>query len=91
MDGPAYDLLLKRIKMINDLIKKYLTTPIALKYIGSVVRHGLTFVAGVLVAYGVSNEQGAQFVASNYEVIMGLVAYMLAQGFSFAEKKKDQK
>lgn len=76
--------------MFDSLIKKYLTTPLALKYIGSLVRHGLTFVAGVLVSYGVVKD-GGQFVATNTDVIMGLIAFVLAQGFSFAEKKKDQK
>jgi hypothetical protein len=77
--------------MLESLIKKYLTTPIALKYVGSVVRHALTFVAGVLVSYGVVKDGGADWIATNQDVIMGLVAYALAQGFSFAEKKKDQK
>lgn len=77
--------------MLDGLIQKYLTTPIALKYIGSIIRHALTFVAGVLVSYGVVKDGGAQWVATNQDVIMGLVAYALAQGFSFADKKKDQK
>lgn len=77
--------------MFNDLMKKYLATPIALKYVGSIVRHALTFVAGVLVSYGVVKDGGADWIATNQDVIMGLVAYALAQGFSFAEKKKDQK
>jgi hypothetical protein len=77
--------------MLDGLIKRYLTTPIAMKYLGSVVRHGLTFVAGVLVSYGVVKDGGAEFVATNHDVIMGLVAYAIAQGFSFADKKKDQK
>lgn len=77
--------------MLDDLIKRYLTTPIAMKYLGSVVRHALTFVAGVLVSYGVVKDGGADWIATNQDVIMGLVAYALAQGFSFADKKKDQK
>jgi len=77
--------------MLESLIKKYLTTPIALRYIGSVVRHALTFVAGVLVSYGVVKDGGADWIATNQDVVMGLVAYALAQGFSLVDKKKDQK
>jgi len=77
--------------MLESLIKKYLTTPIALRYIGSVVRHALTFVAGVLVSYGVVKDGGADWIATNQDVVMGLVAYTLAQGFSLVDKKKDQK
>ncbi len=58
------------------------------KYVGSVVRHGLTALAGILVGYGVTQGQADEFILSNYEVIMGLIAYALGQGLSFIKTKK---
>ena len=60
------------------------------QYIGSLVRHGLTFLAGILVTKGIISGDGSGFVATNYEVIMGIVTYAIAQGFSFGEKRKEQ-
>jgi len=74
--------------MFDRLIRKYLTTPVALKYIGSIVRHALTFVSGLLVAWAVDADKTTQFVSTNYDVLMGIVAYLLAQGMSLAEKKQ---
>lgn len=59
------------------------------RYLGGVVRHFLTFLAGVLVAYGLSEAQSAQFVAVNTEVIMGVLSYVLGQGLSFINTKKN--
>lgn len=59
------------------------------QYIGSLVRHWLTFLAGLLVAQGIIRDGGASFVSTNYEVAMGLIAYAIGQGFSFAKSKKN--
>lgn len=59
------------------------------KYLGGVVRHMLTFLAGILVAYGLSEGQTAQFVAVNTEVIVGVLSYVIGQGLSFVNTKKN--
>ena len=72
--------------MLSRLIAKYLTGPLALKYAGSLIRHGLTFLAGLLVSYGAIKGSPDAWISSNYDVVMGLVAYALSQYLSFAEK-----
>lgn len=57
------------------------------RYIGSLVRHALTFLSGILVTNGILHDDGGTFVATNYEVIMGLITFAIAQGFSFSAKK----
>lgn len=60
------------------------------QYIGSLVRHGLTFLAGILVTKGIISGDGAGFINTNYEIVMGVITYAIAQGFSFTEKKREQ-
>ena len=60
-----------------------------MSYISSIVRHGLTFVGGLLVAKGFIDEETANsFVAVNSELVLGLVTYLVGQLLSFYDKKK---
>lgn len=68
--------------MFNDFFKNLVA-----KYLGSIVRHGLTLLAGVLITYGLIKDDGASFVNANYDIIMGLITYIGVQIMSFAEKK----
>ena len=57
-------------------------------FIGSIVRHLLTALAGVLVAKGYIDQQVAtQAVEANSAIITGLVLYWIAQGWSFKQKQ----
>lgn len=60
------------------------------KLIGSVIRHGLTAVGGILVAQGIldSPEPVAQLVDPMTQIIVGVVVYFLGQTWSIFEKKK---
>ncbi len=58
------------------------------KYLGSVIRHALTVVAGALGVVGLSEAQAAQFVTVNAEVIGAIVLYALGQGLSFIKINK---
>lgn len=61
---------------------------IIVKYVGNVVRHLLSLLAGILVAKGVLGADEAEaFVAANAEVVIGVVSYALAQGLSILKEK----
>lgn len=68
-----------------------LVSALAKKYLGSFVRHGLTLVAGVLLAFGVSQETADSFVTVNTEVVIGLIVYAAAQAMSFISTDKSEK
>lgn len=65
---------------MNELIKKY---------IGSFIRGLIYTLAGTLIAIGAMKpEVRESFVAVNAEVIIGLITYFFAQGWSFFQKTK---
>ncbi len=57
-------------------------------YIGSILRHGLTALAGFLVAKGMIEQSLAEaFIAGNLPVLVGLASYLLGQGLSLFKVK----
>lgn len=58
------------------------------KYLGSILRHGLTVAAGALAAIGVSEAQQAQFIAINSEIILSVLIYGVGQSLSFLKVSK---
>jgi len=57
-------------------------------FIGSLVRHLLTLLAGGLITVGVSENDSATFLQSAEPVVSGLVLYGGAQAWSLINKKK---
>lgn len=66
--------------MLNDYIKNIL---------GGVVRHGLTLVAGLLAAYGVTADQQESFVSSTTAVVVAIILFFISQFWSGAAKVKE--
>ena len=61
-------------------------------YLGSLVRHAMTAVAGALIGLGVLSAQNQdKFVDANSEVVSGLALFAVGQGLSLLGKKKDNK
>lgn len=78
------------IDLLKKLQEKYLgyVLIVASKYLGSVIRHTLSALAGSLVAIGALEAgESANFIALNTEVISGILVYAFAQSLSFLEKK----
>lgn len=57
-------------------------------FIGSIVRHLLTLVAGSLIGAGVSEHDATNLTQAAEPVVGGLIIYLLSQGWSFFDKKK---
>lgn len=57
------------------------------KWIGSVVRHGLTTVGGVLIAIGVGESETQTFITAAIPVVSGGLSIGLGIALSFAEKR----
>lgn len=66
-----------------DWIKKIIVN----KYVASLIRHALTIVAGWLAAIGLSEELIHQFTVANFEVLLAVALWLVAQGWSLLEKK----
>lgn len=50
------------------------------RYLKSIIQHGLTALSAVLVAKGIIDaDQASEFVATNVDVIIGSITYLLAQ------------
>lgn len=58
------------------------------RYLGSLLRHGLTVAAGALGAIGVNEAQQAQFIAVNSEIVLAVVIYGIGQALSFLKEQK---
>jgi len=81
---------MKIFSKLNTWIKALLLS----KYIGGQVRHGLTFVAGFLIAKGLASaEQAAEVVntlsnlLTSPDFIGGVIALLGGSGASILEKK----
>lgn len=61
------------------------------KYLGSIIRHVLGWGGGFLIGIGIDPETVANFTQSGQEVLMGVVMFLVAQGWSFGEKAKKPK
>lgn len=57
-------------------------------FVGSLVRHLLTLLAGGLITVGVSEGDSATFLQSAEPIVSGLVLYGGAQAWSLINKKK---
>lgn len=65
--------------MFDEVIKKY---------VGSLVRHGLTAIAGSLVTIGINESQADSFVSASTPIVIGVGTYIVSQAWSFLQKKK---
>jgi hypothetical protein len=66
--------------------------PLLTKQLGSVLRTLLATLAGFLVSKGVTNhEQADIFIGVNFDVLMGVLTYVVAQTSSWIEKQKREK
>ena len=57
------------------------------KYIGSIVRHALTTVGGVLIAVGVGESETHALVDAATPVVTGVATIAVGIAWSFLEKK----
>lgn len=57
------------------------------KWIGSLVRHGLTALGGALVAVGVTDADAAGFVDAATPVVTGVAVFAVGQLWSLAQKE----
>lgn len=74
------------MKFIRRLFKKWEKKKM-ITYVTSFVRHGLTFVGGLLVAKGYVEPEAAEaFVSGNLEIVVGLISYAVGQLLSFKSK-----
>lgn len=82
------DYLLKLLKLVGIPTRKVIE-PFLTKTLGSFLRTGLAVVGGWLLSKGIVDpDTTREFLGLSYEVIMGLAAYLIAQGFSLLEKQK---
>lgn len=68
-----------------EWVKKMLIS----KWAGSAARHLMSVVAGFLLAIGVAPELVEKFTASGSEILVAVIVYLVAQAWSFAEKKRE--
>lgn len=59
-----------------------------MSYVGSFVRHGLTFIGGWLVAHGAEPQAVDAIVGPAGQITLGVLSYLLAQWFSIKDKKE---
>ena len=71
--------------MMNWIVKL-----VASKYTKSIVRHGMTVLAGWLLSLNVPASVVDSFVDSGTAVIIAAITFGIAQLLSFADKKKNQ-
>lgn len=63
--------------------------PLLTKKLGSILRTALAALAGYLVSHGLANEEQADiFIGVNFDILMGVSTYALAQLSSWYEKIK---
>lgn len=62
---------------------------IASRYIKSVVRHVFTVLAGFLLSTGVDPAVVEKFVESGTAVAVAVLLWLVTQGWSWMEKRKD--
>lgn len=80
--------LLKLISFIGIPTRKMIE-PFLTKYLGSMLRHAMSGLGVWLVAKGITDGDTArEFLGLSYEVLLGVASYLIAQGFSLAEKMK---
>lgn len=80
--------ILKLLKLIGIPTQKMIA-PFLTKHLGSFLRHALSGVGFWLIANGIADEETTKiFLGASYDVLLGLAAYLVAQGFSLLEKKK---
>lgn len=72
---------------ITDAVKGFFVS----KYIKSAIRHLLSGLGLTLLGLGIDPEAVKQFTESGNTVLTGLVAYGVAQLWSWLDKKKNQK
>lgn len=58
------------------------------RYLGSIVRHAMTALSGFLLAIGIEPEVVESFASSGTTVLIAVLTYVIAQGFSYLEKKQ---
>ena len=76
---------------ITDKLLK-LVYPLVTPKLGSFLRHGLTALSGYLVGKGIiSAESADQVVAVNYDLLMGVGTFAIAQLASLIEKLRKNK
>ena len=58
------------------------------KYLGGIIRHGLSTVAGFMVGISALSTDAVEgFVNLNSEALLGLLLWAIAQGLSILEKR----
>lgn len=71
------------------MLSKILTLDFLSPYIGSVLRHFLSVLSGVMVSAGIiSNTQAAGWVDANLPIFVGFVLYIWSQIGSWVNKAK---
>ena len=62
---------------------------VVMKYLTSLIRHGLTALGALLVAKGIIDQETAdQMVAGNTDIVLGVVSYLIGQVCSWWTIKK---
>lgn len=62
---------------------------VIMKYLTSLIRHGLTALGALLVAKGIIDQDTAdQMVAGNTDIVLGVVSYLIGQVCSWWTVKK---
>ena len=62
---------------------------VIMKYLTSLIRHGLTALGALLVAKGIIDQDTAdQMVAGNTDIVLGVVSYLIGQVCSWWTIKK---
>ena len=78
--------------MWNTLINKIFRNPLIAKFVGSLVRHGMTALAGALVAMGIPEaaEVVTEATPAVVEMVVAIILGLMAVGWSFKAKTKEK-